>query len=138
MIRSTGKLFSILTRECAGGSPVFYISTPQIHGYCRPRVAKPRGVKNRGEADEAVEAGGRQEPFQRSGQSRPGGGPQQVHRRDDTVVILAQRDYEKLTGKRPGFQEFSLASRNGSFETMPAGWPITRSEIRRASGNVFT
>ena len=36
-------------------------------------------------------------------------GPQQIHRRDDTVVVLAQRDYEKLTGKRPGFQEFLLS-----------------------------
>jgi hypothetical protein len=36
-------------------------------------------------------------------------GPQQVHRREDTVVVLAQRDYEKLIGKRPGFQEFLLS-----------------------------
>jgi predicted Zn-dependent protease with MMP-like domain len=36
-------------------------------------------------------------------------GPQQVHRREDTVVVLAQRDYEKLIGKRPGFREFLLS-----------------------------
>ena len=36
-------------------------------------------------------------------------GPQQVQRREDTVVVLAQRDYEKLTGKRPGFREFLLS-----------------------------
>ena len=36
-------------------------------------------------------------------------GPQQIHRRDDVVVVLAQRQYEKLTGKRPGFQEFLLS-----------------------------
>jgi hypothetical protein len=36
-------------------------------------------------------------------------GPQQVHRRDDAVIVLAQRDYEKLTGKRRGFQEFLLS-----------------------------
>jgi hypothetical protein len=34
-------------------------------------------------------------------------GPQQVLRRDDAVVALAQRDYEKLTGRR--FQEFLLS-----------------------------
>jgi len=33
-------------------------------------------------------------------------GPQFVRRRDDAVVIVARRDYEKLTGKRPGFKEF--------------------------------
>ena len=37
-------------------------------------------------------------------------GPQQVHRRHDTVVVLAQRDYEKLAGKRPGFREFLLSA----------------------------
>ena len=36
-------------------------------------------------------------------------GPQHVHRREDAVVVLAQRDYEKLTGKRPDFQEFLLS-----------------------------
>ena len=36
-------------------------------------------------------------------------GPQQVLRRDDAVVVLAQRDYEKLTGRRLGFQEFLLS-----------------------------
>ena len=37
-------------------------------------------------------------------------GPQQVHRRKDAVVVLAQRDYEKLTGRRPGFREFLLSA----------------------------
>ena len=36
-------------------------------------------------------------------------GPQHVHRREDAVIVLAQRDYEKLTGKRPDFQEFLLS-----------------------------
>ena len=36
-------------------------------------------------------------------------GPQQVLRRDDAVVVLAQRDYEKLIGRRLGFQEFLLS-----------------------------
>ncbi len=35
-------------------------------------------------------------------------GPQRVLRRDDAVIVLAQRDYEKLTGKRPGFKDFLL------------------------------
>ena len=33
-------------------------------------------------------------------------GPQRVRRRDDTVVVVAERDYEKLTGKRPTFKKF--------------------------------
>jgi hypothetical protein len=36
-------------------------------------------------------------------------GPQQVLRRDDAVVVLAQRDYEKLIGRRLDFQEFLLS-----------------------------
>jgi len=43
-------------------------------------------------------------------------GPQQVHRREDAVVVLAQRDYEKLTGKRLSFQEFLLSG--PSFERL--------------------
>jgi prevent-host-death family protein len=35
-------------------------------------------------------------------------GPQRVLRRNDAVVVVAQRDYDKLTGKRPGFKEFLL------------------------------
>jgi prevent-host-death family protein len=35
-------------------------------------------------------------------------GPQRVRRHDDAVVVVAERDYEKLTGKRPGFKEFLL------------------------------
>ena len=33
-------------------------------------------------------------------------GPQFVRRHRDAVVIVAQRDYDKLTGKRQGFKEF--------------------------------
>jgi hypothetical protein len=62
------------------------------------------------EGHKTVEAGGRQEPLQRGCQSSPGRGPQQVQRRGDAVVILAQRDYEKLTGRRPGFREFLLSA----------------------------
>jgi antitoxin Phd len=35
-------------------------------------------------------------------------GPQRVLRRDDAVIIVAERDYEKLTGARPNFKEFLL------------------------------
>lgn len=35
-------------------------------------------------------------------------GPQRVLRRDDTVVVVAEREYEKLTGTRPSFKEFLL------------------------------
>jgi antitoxin Phd len=35
-------------------------------------------------------------------------GPQRVRRRDDAVVVVAERDYEKLTGKRLGFKEFLM------------------------------
>ncbi len=35
-------------------------------------------------------------------------GPQTVTRRGDTVIILSQNDYEKLTGKQSGFKDFLL------------------------------
>lgn len=35
-------------------------------------------------------------------------GPQRVLRRDDTVVVIALRDYERLTGQKPGFKEFLM------------------------------
>ena len=35
-------------------------------------------------------------------------GPQRVVRRDDAVVVVAERDYEKLTGTRPSFKKFLL------------------------------
>ena len=50
-------------------------------------------------------------------------GPQRVHRHEDTVVVVAERDYEKLTGKRPGFKEF-LMGEGPSFE----GLDLTRDD----------
>jgi antitoxin Phd len=50
-------------------------------------------------------------------------GPQRVHRHGDTVVVVAERDYEKLTGKRPGFKEF-LMGEGPSFE----GLDLTRDD----------
>jgi antitoxin Phd len=35
-------------------------------------------------------------------------GPQRVLRRDDAVVVVAERDYQELTGKRQSFKEFLL------------------------------
>lgn len=35
-------------------------------------------------------------------------GPQRVRRHDDAVVVVAERDYEKLTGKHLGFKEFLM------------------------------
>lgn len=35
-------------------------------------------------------------------------GPQRVLRRNDAVIVLSQRDYDKLTGKRPSFKDFLL------------------------------
>jgi len=33
-------------------------------------------------------------------------GPQRVRRHKDAVVVMAERDYEKLAGNRPSFKEF--------------------------------
>ena len=33
-------------------------------------------------------------------------GPQRVLRRNDAVIVMALRDYERLTGKKPGFRDF--------------------------------
>ena len=44
-------------------------------------------------------------------------GPQRVLRRNDAVVIVAERDYNKLTGKRRGFKEFLMSS-GPSFESL--------------------
>ncbi len=35
-------------------------------------------------------------------------GPQRVRRHHDAVVVIAERDYEKLTGKRTDFKEFLM------------------------------
>jgi antitoxin Phd len=36
-------------------------------------------------------------------------GPQRVQRRDDAVVVIAARDYEKLTGETASFKDFLLS-----------------------------
>lgn len=35
-------------------------------------------------------------------------GPQRVTRRKDTVVILSETDYRKLTGKQPAFKQYLM------------------------------
>jgi len=35
-------------------------------------------------------------------------GPQRVLRRDEAVIVVAERDFDKLTGRRPGFKEFLM------------------------------
>jgi prevent-host-death family protein len=47
-------------------------------------------------------------------------GPQTIHRRSDTVVLVAAKEYERLTGKEPSFKEFLC--RGESFE----GLDLTR------------
>ena len=48
-------------------------------------------------------------------------GPQRVRRRGDTVVVVAQRDYDKLSGKRSAFKAF-LMGKGASLE----GLDLTR------------
>lgn len=55
-------------------------------------------------------------------------GPQFVRRRNDAVVIVARRDYEKLTGERPGFKEF-LTGKGPSFQGLNLA--RDRSPVRR-------
>ena len=52
-------------------------------------------------------------------------GPQRVRRRGDAVVVVAQRDYEKLTGKRADFKTF-LLGKGPSLE----GLDLTRDRSR--------
>jgi prevent-host-death family protein len=42
-------------------------------------------------------------------------GPQRVLRRDDAVIVMALRDYERLVGKKPGFKDF-LMGKGPDFE----------------------
>jgi prevent-host-death family protein len=36
-------------------------------------------------------------------------GPQRVHRRRQTVVILAEDEYDRLTGEKPGLLDYLLS-----------------------------
>jgi antitoxin Phd len=35
-------------------------------------------------------------------------GPQRVRRRNDAVVVLSEKDYERITGRRPSFKEYLI------------------------------
>ena len=35
-------------------------------------------------------------------------GPQRILRRNDSVIVLCESDYEKFTGKRPDFKEYIM------------------------------
>jgi len=48
-------------------------------------------------------------------------GPQRIRRHDAAVIVLAESEYEKLTGKRGDFKQF-LMSEGPSFE----GLDLTR------------
>jgi len=41
-------------------------------------------------------------------------GPQRVLRGDDVVIVIAERDYEELTGTRRSFKAFLLGRGSGS------------------------
>jgi antitoxin Phd len=43
-------------------------------------------------------------------------GPQKVKRRNQTVIILSERDYERLKGVRQGFKDYLL--KGPSFEAL--------------------
>ena len=46
-------------------------------------------------------------------------GPQRVTRRRDAVIVLAERDYQKLTGRRQSFKDFLVSG--PSFEGLDLG-----------------
>ena len=35
-------------------------------------------------------------------------GPQRVRRRKEAVIVLSEKDYEKLTGRRPSFKDYLI------------------------------
>ena len=35
-------------------------------------------------------------------------GPQKITRRDSTVIVVALKEFERLTGKRPGFKDYLM------------------------------
>ena len=49
-------------------------------------------------------------------------GPQRVHRRKDTVVVVAAEEYEQLTGRLPTFKDY--LTQGESFE----GLDLTRDQ----------
>jgi antitoxin Phd len=46
-------------------------------------------------------------------------GPQTIHRRKDTVMVVSAEDFERLAGQRRGFKEF--LTQGESFEGLDLG-----------------
>ena len=58
------------------------------------------------------------------------GGPQQVSRREDRVVVLSDKDYRKLAGKQPDFIEFLL---EGNLDTNGVDLKRDKSHARKVN-----
>jgi antitoxin Phd len=43
-------------------------------------------------------------------------GPQRVRRRKEAVIVLSEKDYERLTGQRPSFKDYLIVGE--SFEDL--------------------
>jgi len=43
-------------------------------------------------------------------------GPQQIKRRNDRVVLISQKDYDKLTGQKLNFKDFLLTKTPSLFD----------------------
>jgi prevent-host-death family protein len=59
-------------------------------------------------------------------------GPQRILRRKDAVVVIAERDYEKLAGTRPSFKDF-LFGRGAGADFEGVDLARDRSPMRKTS-----
>ena len=56
-------------------------------------------------------------------------GPQRVRRRNDSVIVLSEKDYERITGRRPSFKQYLIEGE--SFE----GLDVSRHYSTLGDGN---
>ena len=56
-------------------------------------------------------------------------GPQRVRRRNDSVIVLSEKDYERITGRRPSFKQYLIEGE--SFE----GLDVSRHYSAFGDGN---
>lgn len=56
-------------------------------------------------------------------------GPQKITRRDSAVIVMALKEFEKLSGKKPGFKDYLMKA--PSFKGVPL--ERDRSRTREAS-----
>jgi antitoxin Phd len=56
-------------------------------------------------------------------------GPQRVRRRNDSVIVLSEKDYERITGRRPSFKQYLIEGE--SFE----GLDVPRHNSTLRDGN---